>query len=155
MLYWVFDLDETLYDLHGEPFRYEILERNNHLNNTLSILPHKKIIFTNGTHGHAIDCLKRLNIIDNFSKIVARDTMNDLKPRTSAFNKFISENNIKSFDKCVFFEDSVNNLIEAKKHGWITVYISKNEVTNKYFIPDFHFPNIQIAINFFISQIYK
>ena len=64
MLYWIFDLDETLYDLYGRRFNYNLLKKDQHLNMTLNSLPCKKIIFTNGTYGHAIDCLNRLQIIN-------------------------------------------------------------------------------------------
>ena len=155
MLYWVFDLDETLYDLYGRRFNYNLLEKDSHLKMTLNTLPCKKIIFTNGTYGHAIDCLKRIGITNNFRQIVARDTINDLKPSKSSFLKFMQQTKIKRNDLCVFFEDSLSNLEEAKKLGWITVYIGRDNLKNYNYQPDFNFPNIQIALNFFIYHIFK
>ena len=64
MLYWVFDLDETLYDLYGRRFTYSLLEKDPHLSMTLNTIPCSKIIFTNGTYGHAIDCLKKIGITE-------------------------------------------------------------------------------------------
>lgn len=155
MLYWIFDLDETLYDLYGREFSYNILEKDTHLDMTLNSLPCKKIIFTNGTYGHAINCLNRLQILNNFDNIIARDTIKDLKPRDSSFIKFIRKSKINYKDLCVFFEDSLINLEKAKQFGWITVYISKNQLENDSYIPDFQFPNIQIALNFFIYHIHR
>ena len=78
MLYLVFDLDQTLYQM--EPFDYEALEPNPYLNFLLDMLPYKKIIFTNATTNHALKCLTRLGITDQFEHIISRDTIKDFKP---------------------------------------------------------------------------
>ena len=50
MLYWIFDLDQTLYRLErNTQFRYSLLNKNTQLDTQLRILPLKKILFTNGT----------------------------------------------------------------------------------------------------------
>ena len=86
MLYWIFDLDYTLYDLPTNiKFEYELLNNDHQLNYLLQNLPSKKLLFTNGTFGHGIVSLKKMNIINNFEKIIARDTINDLKPNYSSF----------------------------------------------------------------------
>ena len=152
MLYWIFDLDYTLYDLPTNiKFEYELLNNDQQLNYLLQNLPSKKLLFTNGTFGHGIVSLKKMNIISNFEKIIARDTINDLKPNHSSFKEFIRLTNIKEKDKCVFFEDNVDNLIQAKNFGWITVLITKDNVINEHI--DFQFPNIHVALNYFLSKI--
>ena len=46
MLYWIFDLDHTLYTLDKNAgFSYSMLEKNSQLNAQLKVLPLKKIIF--------------------------------------------------------------------------------------------------------------
>ena len=62
-------------------------------------------------------------------------------------------NNINQEDKCVFFEDSVDNLIVAKDRGWITVLIGPNTTRNMHESVDFYFPNIYVALNYFNSKI--
>ena len=154
MLYWIFDLDYTLYDLPMERnFNYKLLTEDTQLNYLLKMLPFKKYIFTNGTFSHGLLCLDKINIINNFEKIIARDTIKDLKPNFSSFKKFIALTNINAKDKCVFFEDSVNNLIQAKNFGWITVLITKENIINENI--DFQFPNIHVALNYFLSKINK
>jgi FMN phosphatase YigB (HAD superfamily) len=154
MLYWVFDLDATLYKVDDSLiFTYSLLNRDLQLNYLLSILPCKKIIFSNGTKGHVLTTIKKLEIEDIFerSNIYGRDTLNDLKPNVSAFNKLIKRVDIKTNDKVVFFEDNVDNLITAKNFNWITVLVSERKVL----IPeiDFWFPNIHVALNYFNSKI--
>ena len=154
MLYWIFDLDYTLYDLPIEiKFDYKLLKSDSQLDYLLKNLPFKKIIFTNGTFNHGMMCLDKMNIINNFDKLIARDTINDLKPNFSSYRQFIEMTNIKSRDKCVFFEDNVDNLIQAKNFGWITVLITKENVINENI--DLQFPNIYVALNYFLSKINK
>ena len=154
MLYWVFDLDATLYKIDDSLiFTYSLLNRDLQLNYLLSILPCKKIIFSNGTKGHVLTTIKKLEIEDTFERrnIYGRDTLNDLKPNVSAFNKLIKRVDIKTNDKVVFFEDNVDNLITAKNFNWITVLVSERKVL----IPeiDFWFPTIHVALNYFNSKI--
>ena len=54
MLYWIFDLDQTLYRLErNTQFRYSLLNKNTHLDTQLRILPLKKY-FYKWNCGHAI-----------------------------------------------------------------------------------------------------
>ena len=152
MLLWIFDLDYTLYNLPKTiQFQHNYLKRDNYLGILLSFLPNKKLIFTNGTENHAELSLNKLDIKHNFSSIVARDTIRDLKPNYDSFIKFKRINKIKINDKCVFFDDLAENLISAKQHNWITVLINKNNYIHESI--DFWFTNIYIALNFFICKI--
>ena len=61
--------------------------------------------------------------------------------------------NIKRSDSNIFFEDTIENLIQAKKFGWTTVLISDNllELQEAESIDeiDFSFPNIISALIYF------
>ena len=71
MLYWIFDLDQTLYQLpNNVSFNYNRLIEDQQLNYLLVMLPSRKIIFTNGTYNHGLTCLNKLKIMDNFSSII-------------------------------------------------------------------------------------
>ena len=154
MLYWIFDLDQTLYQLPNNiEFSYDNLSNDDQLNYLLIMLPSIKLIFTNGTYNHGLTCLNKLNIIEHFNKIVSRDKIKTVKPEYNSYIRFMELNNIKQNDKCVFFDDLPENLISAKGFGWITVLINKKKYTNENI--DFWFPNIYIALNFFISKIKK
>lgn len=154
MLYWIFDLDQTLYQLpYNKNFSYDILETDSQLRYLLKKLPFYRLLFTNGTTFHADTCMNKLSIKDCFHNVIARDTIRDLKPNYGAYEKFISLNNIKIDDKCIFFEDSIENLIVAKDKGWITVLITPNIKQNVHENIDFYFPNIFVALNYFNSII--
>tara|TARA_B110001469_G_C9611785_1_gene304354 strand:- start:583 stop:1056 length:474 start_codon:yes stop_codon:yes gene_type:complete len=152
MLYWVFDLDQTLYQLKSNnEFCYSNLCEDTQLNYLLIMLPSYKIIFTNGTYNHCIKCLDKLCINNNFNSVVSRDMIKTLKPDYNSYLRFMKINNIKNSDKCVFFDDLPENLINAKGFGWITVLINKNKYVSNDI--DFWFPSIHIALNYFISKI--
>jgi len=152
MLYWIFDLDQTLYQLPlNVDFSYKVLNKDNHLDYLLSKLPSKKIIFTNGTRNHGEICLNKLDIKKYFKNIIARDIIKTLKPEYNSYYRCMMLSGIKQTDKCVFFDDLPENLIAAKSFGWITVLINKNNYIDNNI--DFWFPNIYIALNFFISKI--
>jgi len=152
MLYWIFDLDQTLYQLKSdENFCYNNLSNDTQLNYLLTVLPSYKLIFTNGTYNHGLKCLDKLQIKNKFNCITSRDIINLLKPDYNSYLQFMKINKIKNSDKCVFFDDLPENLINAKGFGWITVLINKNNyVSNEI---DFWFPNIYIALNYFLSKI--
>ena len=153
MLYWIFDLDHTLYTLDKNTgFRYSLLEKNSQLDTQLKMLPLKKILFTNGTIGHAEKALKKIGIYHHFrGNIHARDTLNALKPGIESFDRLIQTVGITPRDKVVFFEDTIENLITSKGYNWITVLISPR----KNLLPevDFFFPNCNVALNFFLMEI--
>jgi FMN phosphatase YigB (HAD superfamily) len=151
MLYWIFDLDHTLYQMpDGKKFDYSLLDKNNNISNLINQMPSKKIIFTNASYNHVYICLNILKI-NNMDKIITRDDIQTLKPLCKAFTRFLNQTEIKSTDKCIFFEDSINNLIRAKTYGWITVLISKEPVNSPFV--DFCFPNIEIGLTYFINLI--
>jgi len=152
MLYWIFDLDYTLYQLPEYiNFNYNFLSKDTQLNYLLTMLPCNKILFTNGNTSHAIRSLEILGIKDKFISIYSRDNVESIKPDVRSFNSVIKASKIKNTDKVVFFEDTVDNLITAKSLGWITVLINKKQALTPEV--DFWFPNIHIALNYFVNCI--
>jgi HAD superfamily hydrolase (TIGR01509 family) len=152
MLYWIFDLDQTLYQLPSNvDFNYKLLKKNEHLKYLLDVLPSTKLIFTNGTYNHAKICLNKIDIENNFKSIISRDKILTLKPEHDSYIRCMNLNNITNNDKCVFFDDLPDNLINAKSFGWITVLINRNRYIDEQI--DFWFPNIYVALNYFVSKI--
>ena len=104
MLFWVFDVDHTLYQLPKDTpfFSYSFLSRDKQLKYLLEKMPCKKLLFTNGTKEHGITTVKKLGVKELFpnNKIVGRDTLDGLlKPDINAFHEFMSMMNIKKNDK--------------------------------------------------------
>jgi putative hydrolase of the HAD superfamily len=85
-------------------------------------LPHEKFIFTNASRGHAERILGLLQIQDFFVSIV--DVMNIhpfCKPMPEAFVKALDILQ-KEPGECIFIDDSLRNLDQAKSMGLFTIY---------------------------------
>jgi len=149
MLYLVFDLDQTLYQ--QQPFSYHTLKRNPYLNFLLEMLTYKKLIFTNATIQHAKVCLDIIGIAKHFTTTVGRDTIKDLKPFKSAYEKFIALNNIQPTDYVFFFEDMLENLQMAKTFGWITFYIGEDNMNHLPYV-NMSFKTIENTLEYFIER---
>ena len=151
-MYWIFDLDYTLYDIprHLE-FDYVHLKKNAELKENINKLPDKKGIFTNGTLMHAYNGLIALGLEDVFHFIDARDSLHGLKPDKDVYLRLLNKNKIDRQEKIIFFDDSVDNLKMGKFLGWITVHIHslENPIIFREQYIDFTFNTIEDAVNFF------
>lgn len=153
MIYWIFDLDYTLYSLPKTiPFDYKYLKNDPSLKQSIDELPGKKGIFTNGTRQHAYNSVVSMGLENVFHMIDGRDSLEGLKPDPNIFIKFMRKNEISLRDKVLFFEDTLENLEMAKKLGWITIFIQGDSTAKMFPRPkgvDFIFPNIKEALNLF------
>ena len=153
MVYWIFDLDYTLYSLSNNiPFDYKYLQPEPELRMLLDMLPGKKGIFTNGTRQHAYNSVMNMELQKVFDFIDGRDSLNGLKPDPNVFVEFMRKNKISLNDKILFFEDTLSNLQFAKKIGWVTVFINSDTNTRVFPRPpgvDFVFSDIKQALHFF------
>lgn len=86
-------------------------------------LPGRRLIFTNGSVGHAERLLAHLNLRDLFSEIFAIETADYVpKPSLSTFDK-ISKLHAIDPPMTAFFEDSEKNLVPASRLGMTTVLV--------------------------------
>lgn len=158
MLYWIFDLDNTLYQIpENQDFNYNHVKFDIHLLNILKTLPGRKILFTNGTHDHSKFVLTKMGLQTSFHLIVNRTIMGTIKPDPNAFVKLINWAGITSTDNCLFFEDSIYNIMVAKQFGWKTIYVGPHHhviKTNSNVNPEFAFPDIKYALTY-LTQILR
>ena len=173
MIYWIFDMDETLYDNGSQLFSYSRLEKDTELINLINKLNGRKILFTNASHIHTNVVLDRLGLVSSFDLILDRDTVGVLKPNPDAFLKLIKWCSITKNDTCYFFEDNINNLIIGNTLGWQSVYINKsypcsmNTLIDVYVIDSYNnrvkrkaninytFKDIKTAITHFVNRSVK
>lgn len=86
-------------------------------------LPGRRIIFTNGSVGHAERVLKHLNLRDLFSEVFAIESADYIpKPSLSTFDK-ISKLHAIDPPMTAFFEDSEKNLAPAARMGMTTILV--------------------------------
>ena len=132
MIYWIFDMDETLYQSKGR-FNYNNLRVDNELISLIKKLNGLKILFTNGTHQHTNIVLDKIGLVSCFDLILDRNVLNVMKPNPEAFLKLIKWCSITKNDTCYYFEDSLTNLIIGSSLGWQTILINPyNNIENSY-----------------------
>lgn len=154
---WIFDLDNTLYDFietNYERFNYNNLVYDNEKNNKLKKLKGKKIIFSNGNLLHVMACIRKMKLEKIFHKVSCRE-LHGLKPHYFSYISLYRIANIQKEDKCFFFDDLIENLVAAKNFGWFTILINpnlnkKDYINNKNI--DFYFPNINEALDYFLTN---
>ncbi len=168
MIYWIFDMDDTLYDSNGN-FSYNMLKQDNELIGLIKKLKGRKILFTNASHQHTNLVLHKLGLVSSFDLIVDRNLLGVLKPSPIAFLKIIKWCSITPNDTCYFFEDSLRNLIVGHALGWQTIFINPGEFNaqNKYIdiiinqnglkvkkraTINYTFKNIKLALKHFTSR---
>jgi FMN phosphatase YigB (HAD superfamily) len=165
MLYWIFDLDGTLYQINSKYnvvddlyVNYSFIKEDKKIKALLNMLKGKKVIMTNSVNQHCQNIINKLKITDCFHHTFDRNTFNGLmKPHPKTYIKLISDLKMKKNDFCVFFDDSPINLIMAKKFGWMTVLITPFpwKYQNSHQGIDLVFPTVHSAVAFLIKKIYK
>lgn len=154
---WIFDLDFTLYQIEKEKieFTYNDLHYNPNLISNLKKIKGRKILFTNANLMHTLACIRKMKLENLFHKISCRE-LSGLKPYPMSYINLYKICNIKKNDNCIFFEDTIINLVQAKRFGWTTVLITNDlsELQEAETIDeiDLTFPNIISALNYLNSD---
>jgi pyrimidine 5'-nucleotidase len=120
--YYQVDASEFLDFVHDLPLG-EYIRYDPDLDGMLERLPLRKVIFTNADAAHAGRVLSILGIGHHFERIIdirALDFVN--KPDLRAYEIALS---LISADpeECIFVEDSLLNLLPARKMGFLTVLV--------------------------------
>jgi putative hydrolase of the HAD superfamily len=120
--YYQVDAGEFLDFVHDLPLE-KYLQYDQALDQMLGRLPLRKAIFTNADAPHAERVLSILGIAGHFERIIdirALEFVN--KPDFRAYEKALR---LISADpeECIFVEDSLLNLLPAKKMGFLTVLV--------------------------------
>ena len=90
-------------------------------------IPARRWVFTNSDIDHAERVLARLGIDDCFEGIVDIWAMEPhCKPQPEAYQTALALSKTTDPKTCVFLDDSVQNLVAARKLGFFTVLVGKN-----------------------------
>ena len=151
MKVFIFDLDDTIIYYPFGIVDYDNIRPDVTLFNLLDELKYPKIIYTNGTKGHAEDILKNMRLTRSFTAVYARDTMPAMKPMMESFS-FVEKDirkHINEKNKYYFFDDRLENLQTAKARGWETIWVHDDFMNCPYYV-DHAFPNIHTALMFYL-----
>ena len=155
MIHYVFDLDDTLI-LHKNNIHYNWIYKDNELIHYLHKCKGPKYIYTNGTSGHALNVLEKMELIEVFDKVYSRDTIDYMKPDYKSV--YDVHNDISNRDNNLkvifFFDDLLENLKMASTMGWYTIWINSNYlIKSDYKYVNLAFPNIKDALKFLEKKI--
>ena len=159
MIHYVFDLDDTLiihknYNQHIH--HYNWINKDNELIYYFNRFKGPKYIYTNGTSGHALKALEKLELTDHFDKIYSRDTIDYMKPDQKSIYD-VHDDILKRDTESkviIFFDDILENLQMAHKMGWYTIWIHpKYSTQSDYKYINLAFPNIKSALSFLEKRI--
>jgi putative hydrolase of the HAD superfamily len=93
------------------------------LRTAIDRLPGRRLIFTNGSEGHAERVLAHLGLRDLFSDVFAIETADYVpKPALATFDKIAKRHDIHP-PGAAFFEDSEKNLVPAARMGMTTILV--------------------------------
>ena len=121
MIHYVFDLDDTLI-IHqkGVNLDYNMIKVDKLLKQLLDNCNNECYIYTNGTFGHALAVIKKMDIKPNFYKVYSRDTLPYMKPDMRSY--IAVENDIYDID-------SENELVEEFDRLSVNDIFSSNEIS--------------------------
>ena len=151
MKVFIFDLDDTIIYYPNNIVNYNKITFDSNLFNLLNNLKHPKIIYTNGTYGHAEEVLNNMKLNNIFNKVYARDTIPLMKPHINSF-KYVENDikkNINRNNEYYFFDDRLDNLMTAKSLGWVTIFINLKFIDKPLYV-DHSFSNIHSAVMYFL-----
>lgn len=113
-----------LWHTHQFPELVKMVLREARLRHVLRALPGKKVVFSNAPQHYAHAVLKLLRVADLFAQVMAvEQTRFRPKPDSYGFLKLLHQHRVRAA-QCVMVEDSLENLMAAKRLGMRTVWVS-------------------------------
>jgi putative hydrolase of the HAD superfamily len=108
-------LGELLAEVHPMPGLRHAIQR----------LPGEKILFTNGARAYAQAMLAALRIDDCFHAVLALEDIDLIpKPHIHGYRRLLARFRLDP-RRCIFVEDTLANLITAKRLGMQTVWLNR------------------------------
>jgi putative hydrolase of the HAD superfamily len=116
------DVAEYMHYVHDLPLG-DYIGANRELDDALTSLPQKKVVFTNATEEHARAVLQVVGIAHHFGPVYdAFFAKNEGKPAPGVYHRLLDDLGV-SGNVCLMVEDSARNLRPAKSLGMTTVLI--------------------------------
>lgn len=122
----VHDMDPAEFLDYVHDVELDILTPDPLMRAQIKALPGRKLIYTNGSKGHARNVATHLNLFDLFDGSFGIEDANYIpKPKRETFEIF---NRVFDVDakKAIFFEDNVLNLEVPKAMGMVTVLVTSD-----------------------------
>lgn len=121
--------EHFLWHTHQFPELPQMVLREPRLRHVLKALPGKKVVFSNAPQHYVEAVLKLLRVNDLFVDVMAvEQTWYRPKPDKFGFLRLLQRLNLRA-TQCVMVEDSLENLLAAKRLGMRTVWVSAGSRT--------------------------
>lgn len=132
------DVDPSHYLHHVHDIDYSSITPNPQLRDAIKALEGDKLVFTNGSKGHAQKALDALGFNGLFSDVIdIAETKFEPKPKREAFDILVKKHGLNTKDS-VMVEDLSKNLLTAHDMGFMTVLVWSDKVWDNE--PDGHAP---------------
>jgi putative hydrolase of the HAD superfamily len=116
--------EHFLWHTHQFPELERMVLREPRLRHVLKALPGRKVVFSNAPQHYAQAVLRLLRVADLFDDVMAvEQTRFCPKPDSSGFLRLLRRQRVAAA-QCVMVEDSVENLVAAKRLGMRTVWVT-------------------------------
>lgn len=116
--------EHFLWHTHQFPELELMVLREPRLRHVLKALPGKKVVFSNAPQHYAQAVLKLLRVDDLFDDVMAvEQTRFRPKPDSFGFLRLLRRQRVAAA-QCVMVEDSLENLVAAKRLGMRTVWVN-------------------------------
>ncbi len=126
MIHHNVDADAFLDYVHD--IDHTVLAPDPHLGAIIDDLPGRKLVYTNGSAGHAHSVLEALCIADQFEAVFDIRAGGYIpKPDPDSYRKFLESHAFEP-DSAIMFEDSVKNLKPAADMGMVTVLVTHDSI---------------------------
>ena len=126
------DPEHFLWHTHQFPELNRMVLREPRLRHALKALPGKKVVFSNAPQHYAHAVLKLLRIDGLFDDVMAVEhTRFRPKPDTYGFMRLMKKHRVRA-RQCVMVEDSLENLLAAKRLGMRTVWVCSGNKSAPY-----------------------
>ena len=116
--------EHFLWHTHQFPELERMVLREPRLRHVLKALPGRKVVFSNAPQHYAQAVLKLLRVADLFDDVMAvEQTRYRPKPDSFGFLRLLRRQRVAAA-QCVMVEDSLENLVAAKRLGMRTVWVN-------------------------------
>ena len=122
------DVDADAFLDYVHDIDHTVLAPDPHLGEVIDGLPGRKLVYTNGSAGHARSVLEALHIADWFEAVFdirAGDYIP--KPDPDSYRKFLDSHTFEP-TTAIMFEDSIKNLKPAADMGMVTVLVTHDSI---------------------------
>lgn len=116
--------EHFLWHTHQFPELERMVLREPRLRHVLKALPGRKVVFSNAPQRYAQAVLKLLRVADLFDEVMAvEQACFRPKPDSFGFLRLLRQQRVAAA-QCIMVEDSLENLVAAKRLGMRTVWVN-------------------------------